>query len=298
MRVDEQIVLKELAALEREKQAMLDNYTDTRDRLLEAKRKRESVQGEIELLSVGMRGISENTFKRDWAVERDPFLLEERLLELQILADDVFEAVGDSASEERAYRKKAEESKNKLDRMREYIAALPPAVVASVEEVRLTLQSVRKEEGEMASKLDDMKRSIRREELEHKREKEDLTITLEDLSETLSKARLDLRYWQEQYESQEAMLEPLLIEKFRLQKKLESIKGLDTVLQIAFNRFDADASGSLSMKEIERALEAVLGEGKFTPDDVEMFFMQNDTNHDNKIDFQEFKNAYLYLLKL
>jgi Ca2+-binding EF-hand superfamily protein len=230
---------------------------------------------------------------------KDPLLIEERLLELKLIVKDLLCQINDNNKAEKEWRDKTKKIDLHLEGLREKLETLPKGHVASLVDSNASLLELKKRESGMKKEIEEVKRNIKRQQIEQEKEKEELYNDLEQMHSLVVKGKSEVSYWHQMYESlQSCQIEPLLREKQELQQKLKKIVGLDELLRIIFNKFDADGSGSLGLNEVEKALESVLGEGKVSRRDINSFLSLNDTNSDGKIDATEFIKAYKYLMTL
>lgn len=131
--------------------------------------------------------------------------MQERLLELKLLAKDMQVSVRTIAKEERRFQFDAEDLNIKSTRLKTRVDNLPKREIISVMDKRQIVLKLRSEADAVAMELDTLKQASRKELKKLSRERADNEEALEELESNLRFTKKDALYWEGEYESQQAV---------------------------------------------------------------------------------------------
>ena len=131
--------------------------------------------------------------------------MQERLLELQLLENDLLDAVSATLQEEKVWRKKVEEEKETFNHMRDIYNSLPLHHKHNIIDLRSNILELRKESVRVSNDLYELNRGIKKENTSSVREIDRVRDDLNDARDRLDTLRKELRLSQQQFETQDDM---------------------------------------------------------------------------------------------
>ncbi|KAF0695149.1 Aste57867_14046 [Aphanomyces stellatus] len=231
-----------------------------------------------------------------------PQSVDEQMLELEVKKRLMIKETNELKAAMVDVKKRVDERKKKLQAAQAELNSLPDYCRYTLAEAEIEKTNLLKLKASLEAELREQSPAAVAETAEAARLKQELV----DCDTRMQSLKAESRYWKRLLEQELAKIEPLKARHASIQAQLARFRESKTLLRVAFDHIDVDKNGTLSLDETVQVLKMLVpptpndsgdADVGVTDDRVRAYFAQSDTNHDQRVDFNEFCLAFERLCK-
>ena len=260
----------------------------------------DDMQSDIALQAIsGLEGQTSSSMRvstDDLLESDDLYSVRDRLLELKLLNKDLLVNINDARKVARTWKGKADKADVELREKTDEIDAAPAHESRTIVEAKKYEVEARTELSRVEDEKLTLTHEFEQENLASREEVDTLELQLSAISTEYNSAQRNIRKYKREILSTNTSINCLHERKQFFVDKLKPLVGDDQVLQIAFDRYDTDASTELDKDEVLNALNELHRIDPSGPpptiEAVEKFILDVDEDGSGTVNFKEFKEAF------